>query len=125
VAEHTAERAQIYSPQNAVITDNRGTDRDGAGSERESERFTHSNISSQKRSRRRRSKKIGLSGQDKIQNEINTLNAPEVVRQSPLDRYRGMMDSKEASTLDFIVAEARIDMKLDQLFETASFKFGS
>jgi hypothetical protein len=125
MAEHTAERAPIYSPHNAVITDNRGADRDGAGSERESKRFTHSNISSQKRSRRRRSKKISLSVQDKIQNEINTLNAPEAVRQSPLDRCRGMVDNKEVSTLAFIVAEARIDMKLDQLFETAGFKFGS
>jgi hypothetical protein len=106
------------------MTENRGTDRDGAGGERESKRFTHSNISSQKRSRGLRSKKISLSGQDKIRHEINTLNAPEAVRQTPLDRHRGMMDSGETSTLAFIVAEARIDKKLDKLLETAGFKFG-
>jgi len=66
---------------------------------------------------------MNLSGQDKAQHQINTLKAPEVARQSPSDQKRGMMDSKEVSTLAFIFAETRIDMKLDQLFENAAFNF--
>jgi hypothetical protein len=36
-----------------------------------------------------------------------------------------MSDAKGASTLDFIVAEVRIDMKLDQIIETAGYTFGT
>jgi hypothetical protein len=86
-------------------------------------------ISSQKRPRHRRSRhhphqKVNQSWQDKSQREISTLQAPSGVWQPQFDQKREIMDIKETSTLAFIVAEARIDIRLDQLFETASFKFG-
>jgi len=124
VADGRAEKAPIYSPRSDDVTGNREIDQDRAASEQKSRRFTKSNISSQKRSRHRRSKKSSLSSQGEIQDDICTLNASKAVRQSLVEQKRGITDNKETSMLSFIVDEARIDMKLDQLFETAQFKFG-
>jgi hypothetical protein len=100
-----------------------------ASSKREPKSITHSKTLPPKKSHRRRSRpslhKASLSRQESRHIERSPDIDSDDLQKYPFDLTRGMGDNKEASILAFVVAEARIDMKLDQLFETAGFTLGT